>query len=32
VLLCHDYQNGIKDEDEDIIFAIELITTLALGL
>ncbi len=23
VLLCYDYQNGIIDEEEDIIFAIE---------
>jgi hypothetical protein len=23
VLLCYDYQNGITDEEEDIIFAIE---------
>ncbi len=23
VLLCYDYQNGIKYEEEDIIFAIE---------
>ncbi len=23
VLLCYDYHNGITDEDEDIIFAIE---------
>jgi hypothetical protein len=23
VLLCYDYHNGIKDEEEDIIFAIE---------
>jgi hypothetical protein len=24
VLLCYDYHNGIIDEEEDIIFAIEL--------
>jgi hypothetical protein len=24
VLLCYDYRNGITDEEEDIIFAIEL--------
>ncbi len=24
VLLCYDYQNGITNEEEDIIFAIEL--------
>ncbi len=24
VLLCYDYQNGITDEEEDIIFATEL--------
>ncbi len=34
VLLCYDYQNGIIDEEEDFIFAIEpklfLIGTISL--